>query len=59
MLVVMVEMVEKTIKPTVVVEVEELAVVLEKVEKVAIITMVLMERELSEAVEHQELTQEV
>ena len=55
----MVETVEKTIKPTVVAVVEELAVVLEKVEKVAIITMVLMERELLEAVEHQELTLEV
>ena len=47
------------VKPTVVAVVEELAVVLEKVEKVAIITMVLMERELLEAVGHQELILEV
>jgi hypothetical protein len=54
----MVELVERTIKPTVVEVVEELVVILEKVEKVVIITMVLMERELLEAMEHQELTQE-
>ena len=53
------EQVERTIKPTVVAVVEELVVLLERVDLVEMVIMVLMERELLEAVEHQELIQEV
>ena len=55
----MVEMEERTVKPTVVAVVVELVAILEKVDLVVMKMMVLMEQQLSEAVEHQELTQEV
>ena len=56
LLVVMVEMEERTTKPTVVVAVEE--VPMELVVKVVITMMVVMELHLLEETEHQELTQE-
>ena len=57
LLVVMVEMEDQTVKPTVVVAVEE--VLMELVVKVVIIMMVVMELHLLGGTEHQELTQEV
>ena len=57
LLVVMVEMEERTVKPTVVAVAVE--VPMELVEQVAIIIMVLMEPHLQEEMVHQELIREV